>query len=176
MTLAVPKWADFEDWAQLRRSNKDYLQPWEPTWRDEHISRHSYKSKLANFKRMVAADSAYPFHVFRGVDGHKAGQIVGGCNLNFVQRGSLQSAHIGYWIGEDYARNGFARAAVRASLRFAFNDLGLHRVSAAVQENNTASICLLESLGFTREGLARRYIKIDGHWQDHYIYAKLSTD
>lgn len=170
--LRVPKWADFEDWVNLRRANRNYLQPWEPTWKEQHLSRQSYKSRLAQFKKMIAADTGYPFHVFRADDN----RLVGACNLTHVQRGALQCAHIGYWVGQEYARNGFARASLRASLRFAFDDLGLHRVSAAVQADNVASIKLLETTGFTKEGVARSYLKIDNIWQDHIIYAKLSTD
>ena len=121
---------------------------------------------------MVAGDTGYPFHVFREGDD----RLVGACNLTSVKRGSMQSAHIGYWIGEHYSRNGFARAAVRASLKFAFEDLKLHRVEAAVQPENTASISLLEKTGFKLEGTARGLLKIDGKWADHMIFAKLSGD
>lgn len=121
---------------------------------------------------MITADRGYPFHVFRADDN----RLVGACNLTQVQRGSQQSAHIGYWIGKAYARNGFARASVRAVMRFAFDDLGLHRINAAVHADNQASIQLLETAGFIKEGVARNYLKVDAHWQDHFIYAKLSTD
>lgn len=171
--LRVPKWADFEEWVDLRRSNRDHLQPWETTWKDEHHSRHTYKTRLAQFKRLIAEDAGYPFHVFRSDDTNR---LVGACNLTSVRRGSLQCAHIGYWVGQEYARNGYARASVRAVLRFAFEDLGLHRVSAAVQADNEASINLLETTGFTKEGLARAYLKVNGSWEDHLIYARLSSD
>jgi len=170
--LRAPKWADFEAWVDLRRANRDHLQPWEPTWKDEHLRRQNYKARLAQFKTMIAADTGYPFHVFRADDN----RLVGACNLTYIRRGSLQCAHIGYWIGQEFSRNGFARASVRAAMRFAFDDLGLHRISAAVQVENEASIKLLESTGFTQEGVARSYLKVDGQWQDHVIYARLSSD
>jgi len=170
--LRVPKWADFEEWVDLRRANRDHLQPWEPTWKDDHLSRQSYKARLAQFKAMISADTGYPFHVFRADDN----RLVGACNLTYVRRGSLQCANIGYWVGEAFSRKGFARASLRATLRFAFDDLGLHRINAAVQSDNEASIKLLETSGFTQEGVARSYLKVDGQWQDHVIYAKLSTD
>jgi len=173
VVLSVPKWADFEEWVDLRQVNKDYLQRWEPTWKDQHLTRHAYKAKLAHFKNLISQDDAYPFHVFRADDTNR---FVGACNLTSVKRGSLQSAHIGYWIGQAYGRNGYARAAVRVVSRFAFEDLGLHRITAAVQVENVASIKLLESAGFVQEGLARSYLKVDGAWQDHLIYAKLATD
>lgn len=170
--LATPKWADFDNWVALRSENKTYLKSWEPSWDEAHLTRSSYRSRLGVFKKMVAGDTGYPFHVFREGDD----RLVGACNITSVKRGSMQSAHIGYWVGEHYSRNGFARAAVRASLRFAFDDLKLHRVEAAVQPENTASISLLEKTGFKLEGTARGLLKIDGKWADHMIYAKLSGD
>ncbi len=171
--LRVPAWADYEDWVSLRRNNRDYLQPWEPSWKATHLSRQAYKARLESFKSMIVEDKAYPFHVFKGDD---KSVLVGACNLTDVRRASMQSAQIGYWVGQEFARQGYARAAIKAVLRFAYDDLGLHRISAAVQTSNTASLNLLEACGFLREGCARAYLKVDGRWQDHYIYARLSTD
>lgn len=170
--LRAPKWADFENWVELRRGNRAHLQPWEPSWNVDHLSRSSYRARLSAFKKMVAQDTGYPFHIFRAGDD----RLVGACNITAVKRGAMRSAHLGYWVGAEYARNGFARAAVRASLRYAFEDIGLHRMEAAVQADNMASINLLENVGFLKEGVARGLLKIDGSWCDHILYGKLSSD
>ena len=172
INLRQPAWADYDDWAALRRENRDHLTPWEPSWNDAHLTRPSYRARLVTLKAMIAGDKGYPFHVCRAQDD----RLVGACNLTHIKRGSLQSAHIGYWTGEEYARKGFARAAVRGVLRYAFEELGLHRVNAAVRAENMASIKLLENIGFHKEGVAREFLKIDGQWIDHLIYAKLSHD
>lgn len=170
--LRHPRWAEFEEWAALRRANQTYLEPWEPEWTEVHMSRNSYKSKLARFKKLLGNDVSYPFHIFRVNDG----RLIGACTVLNVQRHVAQSCEVGYWIGEDYARQGFARAAVRAVTRFCFDDLGLHRVEAAVQTRNTRSIRLLEALDFKHEGTARGRLKIKGVWTDHDIYSRLSSD
>ena len=170
--LSVPKWADFEAWTDLRRENRDHLKSWEPSWDDAHLTRPAYRARLGIYKKMIAGDTGYPFHIFTAEDN----QLIGACNLTAIKRGSMNSAHIGYWVGERYGRNGFARAAVRAVLRFAFEDLRLHRIEAAVQEENTASINVLKNTGFKPEGIARGLLKIDGQWRDHLIFAKLSGD
>jgi ribosomal-protein-alanine N-acetyltransferase len=121
---------------------------------------------------MVAQDIGYPFHIFRADDG----RLVGACNLTSVRRGSLQCANVGYWVGEKFSRQGFAQASVRGILKFAFSELRLHRIEAAVRDENTASIKLLEKTGFQKEGVARGFLKIDGRWQDHIVYARLSSD
>ncbi len=170
--LRHPRWADFEDWVTLRRDNRDYLSPWEPKWNETHLNRNSYKAKLSRFKKMISGHTAYPFHIFRADDD----RLIGACNITHVERNVAQSAKLGYWVGERYARQGFARASVSAATRFCFEQLGLHRIEAAVQADNLPSIKVLEASGFCREGMARGYLKINGVWQDHIIYALLSGD
>lgn len=170
--LRHPKWAEYDAWADLRRANEAELAPWEPEWDLEHLSRPSYRSRLARFKRLVADGSGYPFHIFLASNEH----FIGACHVTGIKRHVSQSAQLGYWIGEAYARKGYARAAVRAATRFSFETLGLHRVEAAVQADNVRSIRLLEACGYSKEGTARGYLRINGQWRDHDIYARLSTD
>ncbi len=170
--LRSPKWADFEDWANLRRENEEFLTPWEPEWDPNHLNRNSYKTRLGALKRMAQDGRGQAFHIFRDSDN----RLIGACNITQVQGHPAHSADLGYWIGQNYSRQGYARAAVRAAIRFCFDELGLHRIQAAVQPSNTPSVNLLEAVGFTREGTARGYLKINGQWRDHDIYARLSGD
>lgn len=170
--LRYPKWADYDVWSELRRSNMEYLAPWEPEWTDADLTRNSFRSRLNAQKRMISDGRGYPFHIFRAADL----KLIGAVNVTQILRHPSQSAHLGYWLGQDYARQGYARAAVRAVTEFCFTDLGLHRINAAVQSDNEPSIRLLTALGFTQEGTARGYIKINAHWRDHDIYALLSSD
>ena len=93
-----------------------------------------------------------------------------------MRRGVGQSANLGYWTGAPFARRGFMTDALSGLLPFAFDRLALHRLGAAVLEGNVASNRLLEKVGFTREGLARKYLRIDGEWRDHVLYGMLCTD
>jgi len=170
--LRHPKWADFDAWADLRRANRSHLSPWEPEWNERHLTRLSYRAKLARFKKMVHADTGYPFYIFSDGDA----RLIGACNITDIMRGVAQSARLGYWVAEDQARRGYGRAAVKAATQFCFETLHLHRIEAAVRPTNLPSIKVLESVGFAAEGTARGYLKIDGRWEDHIIYARLSTD
>ena len=105
-----------------------------------------------------------------------SGALVGGLTLCNVRRGVTQSCTLGYWIGAKHSRQGYMTAAVRAVVPFVFDSLELHRLEAACLPTNAASIKLLEKTGFQREGLARRYLRINGLWQDHLLYALLDTD
>lgn len=172
MRLRHPQWSDYEQWSDIRRADEAYLRPWEPDWLDGHLSRSSYRIRLSRFKKMVAGDRAYPFHIIRS----DTNTLIGAANLTHIERGAGQSAKLGYWVGQAHMGKGHARGAVRAISRFAFDQLSLHRIEAAVQIDNIASIRVLEANRYKREGVARGLLKINGEWADHAIYARLRND
>lgn len=172
LVLRHPRWTDFEKWVEIRRRDAEYLRPWEPDWADGHLSRASYKTRLAVFKKLVASDKAYPFHIIRS----DTGVLIGAANLTHVERGAAQSAKLGYWVSRTDMNRGHGRAAVKALTDFAFDILSLHRVEAAVKADNAPSIRVLESNRYTYEGTGRGLLRINGEWADHAIYARLRTD
>jgi ribosomal-protein-alanine N-acetyltransferase len=119
----------------------------------------------------IAHDEAYPFLIFRD-----NGVLVGGLTLGQIRRSVVQSGTLGYWIGAPHTRQGLMTAAVRAIIGYGFTTLRLHRIEASCLPNNRASIRLLERTGFTNEGYARAYLRINGAWQDHLLFALLDTD
>ena len=104
------------------------------------------------------------------------GTLVGRVALNHVSRGAWQNANLGYFVDRDHGGRGIATEAVRLTLVFAFGTLALHRVQAAVMPGNAASIRVVEKNGFRREGLARRFLEINGRWEDHLLFALTSED
>ncbi len=170
--LRTPQMSDYPDWAELRAQSRDFLTPWEPLWAADELSRSSFRRRVRHYLRDLREDMGYALFVF-AADG---GDLVGGLTLCNVRRGVTQACTLGYWIGEPYARQGYMTAAVRAVIPFVFDSLELHRLEAACLPANTASVKLLERTGFTHEGLARRYLKINGVWQDHLLYALLEAD
>jgi ribosomal-protein-alanine N-acetyltransferase len=171
VTLRVPQMADFTAWSVLREQSRGFLQPWEPTWPQDDVSRLAYRRRIKRYVRELELDQAYPFFVFR-----HDGQLVGGVTISQIRRGVSQTCSIGYWMGERFAGKGHMSAAVRALAPFAFETLKLRRIEAACLPRNLASIRLLEKTGFVREGYAREYLCIDGRWQDHLLYALLRSD
>ncbi|HYA67919.1 MAG TPA: GNAT family protein, partial [Acidimicrobiales bacterium] len=109
--------------------------------------------------------TGYGFGMF--VEGRIAGEIT----LSSVQRGPFQNAFVGYWVDRSLAGNGLAPEATVVVLRFAFEELGLHRVEVAIVPRNMASRRVAEKLGLREEGVALRYLEIDGAWEDHVRYA-----
>jgi ribosomal-protein-alanine N-acetyltransferase len=103
-------------------------------------------------------------------------RIVGAIHMNEIVRGVFQSAYLGYWIGAPHARRGYMTEGLGLALTHAFKRLGLHRLEANIRPENTASLALVRRLGFRREGLSPRYLKIAGRWCDHERWAILAEE
>jgi ribosomal-protein-alanine N-acetyltransferase len=164
--LRPPRMTDFSAWAQLRQRSKPFLQPWEPTWPADDLTRAAFRRRLQVYARDLELGYGFPFLVFRADDN----VLVGGLTLSNIRRGIAQAVTLGYWIGEPYARKGHTLDAVRTATRFCFNRLGLHRVEAACLPSNEPSRNLLLKAGFSLEGKARAYLKINGAWRDHILF------
>jgi ribosomal-protein-alanine N-acetyltransferase len=163
---------DYAAWAELRARSRDHLVPWEPQWSRDELSRATFRRRIRHYQREMREDLAYAFLIFREADD----TLLGGLTLSNVRRGVTQAAAVGYWIGLPHIGSGYMTRALRAAIGFAFGELGLHRLDAASMPHNTASLQVLEHCGFQHEGLARRYLKINGAWQDHVLLALLSDD
>ena len=170
--LRAPQMSDFAEWAALREASREFLTPWEPTWPADDLTRAAFRRRIRRYSEDQRSDVAYAFFVFRRHDD----VLMGGLTLANIRRGCAQAGTLGYWMGAAFARQGHMTAAVRAVVPFAFRTLKLHRIEAACIPANIASVRLLEKSGFKREGVARRYLCINGLWQDHLLYARLNDD
>jgi [ribosomal protein S5]-alanine N-acetyltransferase len=170
--LRQPQASDHAEWAALRERSREFLRPWEPIWPVDDLTRGAFRRRLKRYAEDQRSDQAYSFFIFRRTDN----ALVGGITLANVRRGVAQAGSIGYWIGEPFAREGLMSAALGALVPFSFATLRLHRLEAACIPTNVASIRLLEKSGFQREGYARRYLCINGIWQDHLLYARIKDD
>jgi ribosomal-protein-alanine N-acetyltransferase len=160
---------DFAAWREVRIRNEDWLLPWEPRrppgMSDPARDRSAFDARCAARDRERAADHAYPFGVF--VDQRLAGEV----NLNNVTRGALQSATVGYWIDRDQAGQGYIAEAVVVVMRFAFEQLQLHRLEICIVPRNHNSRRVVEKLDLRCEGVAERFLEINGVWEDHLRFA-----
>jgi ribosomal-protein-alanine N-acetyltransferase len=166
--LRYPRMADFPVWAKLRADSREFLTPWEPIWADDELTRSAFRRRIKRYQKETRLDSAYVFFVLRESDD----ALVGGCTISNVRRGVTQCCTLGYWIGSQFARQGYMTGALRALLPFVFRTLGLHRIEAACLTDKN----LLARVGFRQEGLARRYLLINGEWADHLLFALLKEE
>jgi ribosomal-protein-alanine N-acetyltransferase len=170
--LRQPGAGDYSAWAQLRALSRQHLSVWEPQWSRDELSRSAYRRRLRQYHREAREDLGYAYFIVHKADG----ALLGSVTLSNVRRGVSQSASVGYWVGLPHANRGYMTDAVSALARHAFANMGLHRLEAACMPSNGASARVLMKCGFKREGLGRQYLKIDGQWQDHDLYARLSDD
>lgn len=168
--LRPPRAADYEEWRALRSASRPFLQPWEPTWPADDLSRAAFRRRLTAYARDRDAGLAYPFFVFRAHDD----ALSGGITLSNIRRGVAQMGSLGYWCGQSFARQGLTLAAAKAVSAYAFRTLGLHRLEAACLPDNEPSRKLLNRAGFTEEGYAQAYLKINGDWRDHLLFGLIS--
>ena len=164
---------DCDEQLALRRANREHTKPWDPTRDESFYTVAGQRLELELDQRAWAAGSAFAFAVLAA---DRRDRIIGRVALANVVRGPWQNATLGYWIDKDSVGQGHASRAVRLALAYAFDHVGLHRVQPAIIPRNTASTRVAQKVGFRHEGRALRYLKINGVWEDHDIYALTSED
>jgi ribosomal-protein-alanine N-acetyltransferase len=157
--LRVPRPTDGDEYISLNRRSKRFhaglVQPPRDAAAFRQLLRHSRSEQCKCWLIVRRADQA----------------LLGAIEVSQIVGGKFRSAYLGYHIGAPYARQGYMREALAAALALVFGPLRLHRVEANIQPRNRASIRLVRSLGFRREGYSRRYLKIGGRWRDHERWA-----
>lgn len=165
---------DFKQWREVRRHNTEWLTRWEPQrvpgQADVIESRDAFAARCSARAREWQLGTGYGFGIFAG------DHFVGELNLSSVQRGPFQNAYVGYWIDQRHAGQGYTPEAVVIAARFAFEDLDLHRLQVAIIPRNGASRRVVEKLQLREEGVALRYLEINGVWEDHVRYAITSEE
>ena len=172
LILRPPVHADFPAWTELRRASAAFLQPWEPTWAEDHLSRRAFTNRVYWAARAVRSGTALPVFLIRSAD-HR---LVGAITLDNIRRGPAQAGTLGYWVGQPFARRGYMSEAIPALVDHAFSALDLSRIEAACLPENAASRGVLEKSGFKYEGVAQSYLQINGRWRNHVLYASLRRD
>ena len=169
VTLRPLAVADFSQWHEVRTRSADWLTKWEPRRPpgapDVVDSRAAFAARCRARDRERQLGAGYGFGIFHGP------RFCGEINVNGVQRGPFQNAYVGYWVDEACAGLGLVPESVVVVARHAFEELGLHRLQIAIIPRNAASRRVVEKLDIRDEGIAVRYLEINGVWEDHIRYA-----
>lgn len=159
------RYRDARDWDAIRRRNRDWLSRWDATSPDPRAAPLSFRAMVRRYNAQGRMGESLPWALT--VDGHLAGQV----NVAGIVRGSAQMAHIGYWVGEEFAGHGYVPTGVAMAVDYCFRALGLHRIEINVRPENVASLRVVRKLGLREEGTRLRYLHIDGDWRDHLCFA-----
>lgn len=170
--LRLPRSKDYAEWAKLRSESRAFLEPWEPRWARDELERPAWRQRLRRYRTDFATGAGASFFIFET----RTGALAGGITVSNIRHGVSQSANIGYWMGERFAGRGLMAEAVELVVGHCFRTLRLHRLEAACIPENNRSVRVLEKAGFEREGLLHSYLKINGIWQDHYLYALIADE
>lgn len=164
---------DASEMLSIRLRNHDFLQPFEPIRPASHLTLKGQIQQLKQAERDAEEDRGYAFGIFL----QKGDTLIGRIALSNIVRGAWQNATLGYFLDQKHNGMGYTSTAVGLVVRYAFSSrIKLHRVQAGVMPRNLASIRVLEKNGFRHEGLSKRYLQINGVWEDHLIFALTRED
>jgi [ribosomal protein S5]-alanine N-acetyltransferase len=158
VTIRPPRSSDEEDFLAAVRRSRSLHRPWvrPPETR-------------MTVRRFLSRPQGVTHVTFLIVQDRRS--LVGVVNLSEIVRGAFRSAYLGYYAFRPYAGKGLMRAGLAKVIQHVFASMKLHRLEANIQPGNKLSIGLAKSLGFRREGISPRYLKIGGRWRDHERWA-----
>lgn len=166
--------SDFSAFSEVRRFNGEWLTKWEPKrsagQADPADSFDAFVARCSARQRERQLGTGYGYGIF------VAGMLAGEINLSAVQRGPFQCGNIGYWVDQRHAGNGYCPEAVVVLSRYAFEELGLHRVQISIVPRNRASRRVVEKLEVRCEGTSVSFLQINGEWEDHLQYAMIADE
>lgn len=152
--------------------NREFLSQWEP-WRAEEFYTAGFQKELLNEDIIsIERGNMLKLWVFNK-DDHR--RVIGSVVFNNIIRGAFLSCHLGYKIDESKVNKGFATEAIAKGVEIIFNEFQLHRIEANIMPRNKSSLRVVEKLGFYNEGMAYKYLKISGRWENH-IHMVLLND
>jgi [ribosomal protein S5]-alanine N-acetyltransferase len=161
---------DGRSWNAVRSANVQWLAPWEATHPEGSGRPLTFGAMVRSFDREARAGRMLPLVAL--LDDRLVGQVT----VSGIVWGSLRSGQIGYWVDRAVAGRGVMPTAVAMIVDHCLFNLGMHRLEVNIRPENTASLRVVEKLGFRPEGVRRRYLHIDGAWRDHATFAITPED
>jgi ribosomal-protein-alanine N-acetyltransferase len=153
--------------------NRAFFKEWNPATGEEYFSLAHQEQRLRNELALMQDGWMLRLHLFKRADTTYQ-TVIGDLALNNIIYGAFLSCHLGYKMDAHQLNHGFMTEAVRAAIGYAFGELRLHRIEANIMPRNIRSCRVVEKLGFVEEGLAHKYLKINGVWEDHIHYVLLN--
>jgi ribosomal-protein-alanine N-acetyltransferase len=149
------------------KRNHDFLQEWEPQRPKDFYTLAYQKRQLSYEYRMFKERKLIRFWILKKEDNKLIGNI---CLSNIIM-GNFRSCYMGYKLDCDEINKGYMTEAIKKVLDIMFNEYGLHRIEVNVMPRNIRSLKVMKKLNFEEEGYSRRYLEINGKWEDHVHFA-----
>ncbi len=145
-------------------SNRSFLGEWEPVRSEKFYTKAYHEEQLENDLSLIENKDLLRLWIFKKND---ESRIIGTIGFSNIVRGVFLSCYLGYKLDQDEINQGYMTEAIQKGIGIIFNEYGLHRIEANVMPKNQRSLRVTEKLGFYNEGIAQKYLKINGIWEDH---------
>lgn len=153
--------------------NKDFFETKMPSYGAGFFTEEYQSEILKKSGKDAESGHSVKFFIFIKQD---LNRIIGDISVSNIVKGAFLSCHLGYKLDEKENGKGYASEALKKIIDYSFNELGLHRIEANIMPANTSSIKLASRLGFFNEGLSKKYLRINGKWEDHLHYVLLNKE
>lgn len=148
------------------KRNKEFLEEWEPVRSSEFYTLEAQAAQLGNELKDFEEKRGLRLWIFKK-DDKKEDRIIGLIAFNNIVWGAFLSCFLGYKLDKEELNSGYITEALKKGIEVVFNEYRLHRIEANIMPKNIRSLRVVEKLGFYNEGLARKYLRINGSWEDH---------
>lgn len=163
---------DAQSLFDLQLRNKEFFEKYVATRKNDFYTLESQQTLIKESIIKRDKDENYLFGIFE----NSTDELIGNVTLSEVLRGPLQSCFIGYYLNFQHNGKGYMQEAVKLAVKFAFDEIHIHRIEAGVMPHNQPSMRVLEKAGFHKEGIARKNVLINGTWEDHQVLAIISEN
>lgn len=146
------------------RRNREFLTDYMPAWTESFFTERTQLESIRGHMENAKNRTGYRYYI---MPKEEKGKIIGTIGLNNVVWDIFLSCFMGYMLDGAYINRGYMTQAVDAVANTAFNEIGLHRIEANIMPKNARSLRVAEKCGFVREGMSKKYLCINGVWEDH---------
>jgi len=166
LILRLPELTDVPEILRYFKENESHLSAFDPKKPDGFYTESFWQTKILKHHEAFHADQSVRLYLFNSKNNT---EILGTLEFSQIVRGPFQACYLGYGIAKKYEGKGLMYEGIKAAIDYAFGDLNLHRIMANHLPDNHRSAKLLQRLGFVRECVAQRYLRINGSWRDHVL-------
>lgn len=170
LRLKVIEEKDLELLKDYLLRNQEFLKEWEPERADSFYEETEISQRILGEQKEYEEQRGISLYIFL----EDEDKIIGNVHIDSIVRGVFQSCYIGYKLDQRYINKGYMTQAVEKAIEIAFEEYKLHRIEVNIMPRNIRSRKVVEKLGFEKEGLSKKYLKINGVWEDHMHYVKLN--
>lgn len=161
--------SDAEDVLEFHLRNRKFLKPFEPSRDERFYTLESQKRTLVESYKQFLNGNVVNFGIY------KNNNLIGKIKISNIVMGGFKNAFIGYSMDEKEQSKGYMKESVKLVMKYAFEELELHRIEATTLIDNEKSQRVLSSCGFKELGISEKHLYINGEWRDQMVFYKIKN-